>query len=130
MSENKGFSIILHKAKPYLFGVLKGSLVFFIFYLALAFFMLKTNTQSPLLYYLILLFIILGGFACGVDVYKRVRGRGFLTGIISSVPYSLVVFFVIIAINGFDFSAKSLVILLLSVIGGFLGGITAANTKI
>ena len=130
MSENKVATALLHKLKPYILGVIRGSVVFCIFYFALAFFMLKTNAQSPAFYYLMFLFIMLGSFVCAVYVYKRVKGRGFLTGIISSVPYSLVVFLIISAINGFDISAKTFVVLLLAVTGGFLGGITAANTKI
>ena len=130
MSENKVATALLHKLKPYIFGVIKGNAVFCVFYFALAFFMLKTNAQSPAFYYLMFLFIMLGGFVCAVCVYKRVKGRGFLTGIISSVPYSLVVFLIISAINGFEISVKTLVVLLLAVIGGFLGGVTAANTKI
>lgn len=76
------------------------------------------------------LFIILGGFICGVYVYKKVRGRGFLTGLLSTIPYSLLVFFVICLINGFTISSDIFLVFLLSLSGGFLGGITAANTKI
>ena len=130
MPKNKNISNILHKIKPYFFGVLRGSIVFTVLYLCVSFFMYKTNSDSAFLYYAMFLFIILGGFVCGIYVYKKVRGRGFLTGLISAVPYSLVVFFMFCLINGFTVASDILLVFLLSLSGGFLGGITAANTKI
>lgn len=130
MPEKNKFKKVLHKSKPYIIGVLRGFGIFAVFYLLIAFIMNKTNFEADFIYYLIYLFIILGGFVCGVYVYKKVRGRGFLTGIISTVPYSLLVFFVFCFINGFNVSGSIFIVLLLSLSGGFLGGITAANTKI
>ena len=130
MPEKSKFKKVLHKSKPYIIGVLRGLGVFAVFYLLIAFIMNKTNIDSDFLYYLIYLFIILGGFVCGVYVYKKVRGRGFLTGIISTVPYSLLVFLLFCLINGFNVSGSIFIVFLLSLSGGFLGGITAANTKI
>ena len=121
---------IYKKLKPYIYGLLRGVLVFGVLYTGLAFFMYKTNAESKALYYLLFAFIILGGFVCGIYVYKKVRGRGFLTGIISSISYSLVVFFIICVLNGFKISDEIFVVFLLSLSGGFLGGVTAANTKI
>lgn len=130
MPEKNKINKALHKSKPYIFGALRGLVVFTVFYLLIAFIMNKTNIDSDFLYYLIYLFIIFGGFVCGVYVYKKVRGRGFLTGIISTFPYSLLVFLVFCLINGFNVSGEILIVFLLSLSGGFLGGITAANTKI
>ena len=130
MPERNKFIKAFNKSKPYIFGVVRGISVFSVFYLLIAFIMNKTNFDSDFLYYLIYLFIILGGFVCGVYVYKKVRGRGFLTGIISTVPYSLLVFFLFCLINRFNVSGEIFIIFLLSLSGGFLGGITAANTKI
>lgn len=130
MPEKNKFKKFLHKSKPYIIGVLRGLAVFLSFYLIIAFIMNKTNSDMVLLYYLMYVFIILGGFVCGVYVYKKLRGRGFLTGIISTVPYSLLVFLIFCLINGFSVSGEILILFLLSLSGGFLGGITAANTKI
>lgn len=130
MPKNKNINSILHRIKPYLFGVLRGFILFLVLYSVLSLFMYKTNIQSAALYYLMFLFIILGGFVCGVYVYKKVRGRGFLTGVISSVPYSILVFLSFCLINGFNVSGNIFLVFLLSLSGGFLGGITAANTKI
>ena len=130
MPEKNKLNKVLHKSKPYIIGVLRGFGVFAVFYLLIAFIMNKTNIDADFLYYLIYLFIILGGFVCGVYVYKKVRGRGFLTGIISTVPYSLLVFLVFCLINDFNVSGSIFIVFLLSLSGGFLGGITAANTKI
>lgn len=130
MPEKNKFKKFLHKSKPYIIGVLRGITVFLALYLIIAFIMNKTNADFALLYYLVYLFIILGGFVCGVYVYKKVRGRGFLTGIISTIPYSLLVFLIFCLVNSFKVSGNILIIFLLSLSGGFLGGITAANTKI
>ena len=130
MPKNKSVSGALNKIKPYFIGVVKGFGLFSVLYIGLAFFMYKTNSNSAILYYLIFLFIILGGFVCGVHVYKKVRGRGFLTGLISTVPYSIFVFLLFCFMNGFKLSGDIFLVFLLSFSGGFLGGITAANTKI
>ncbi len=130
MPKNKNINNVFNKIKPYLFGVLRGFSIFTILYLALAFIMFKINYESAFLYCLMFIFIILGGFVCGVYVYKKVRGRGFLTGLISTIPYSLLVVFLFCLINGFRVSSDIFLVLLLSLSGGFLGGITAANTKI
>lgn len=130
MPEKNKSKKALYKLKPYIIGVLRGFGVFFAFYLLIAFIMNKTNSESALFYYIIYLFIILGGFICGIYVYKKVRGRGFLTGIISTIPYSLLVFLVFCLITGFSVSGDILIVFLLSLSGGFLGGVTAANTRI
>lgn len=130
MPEKKKNGFSFYKIKPYLFGVLRGASVFGVLYILIAFIMYKTGSESALFYYLTFLFIILGGFVCGVYVYKKVKGKGFLTGLISTVPYSMLVFLLFCLINGFKVSGDIFLVFLLSLSGGFLGGITAANTKI
>ena len=129
MPENN-ITNIFHKIKPYLLGVIRGFGAFMALYMVLALIMYKINTESKILYCLMFAFIILGGFICGVYVYKKVRGRGFLTGLLSTVPYSLLVFLVICLINGFTVSGDIFLVFLLSLSGGFSGGVIAANTKI
>ncbi len=130
MPKNKNITNVFNKYKPYLFGVLRGFIVFAVLYLFLSLVMYKTNSESTVLYCLMFAFIILGAFICGIYVYKKVRGRGFLTGLLSTIPYSLLVFFVICLINGFSVSGDIFLVFILSLSGGFLGGVTAANTKI
>ncbi len=130
MPKNKNITNIFNKFKPYILGITRGFLVFAVLYLCLSFVMYKTNSESIILYCLMFIFIILGGFICGIYVYKKVRGRGFLTGLLSTVPYSLLVFIVICLINNFSLSSDIFLVFLLALSGGFLGGITAANTKI
>lgn len=130
MPENKKYIAFINKFKPYLLGVIRGIGVFTALYLILSFIMYKTNFESPFLYFLMFLFIILGGFICGVYVYKKVRGRGFLTGILSTIPYSIFIFLLISIINNFTLTSDILIVFMLSLAGGFLGGVTAANTKI
>ncbi len=130
MPKNNKKSALINRIKPFFFGTIRGVLLFSVLYLGLALIMYKTNSEIAIFYYLIYLFVILGGFVCGIYVYKKVRGRGFLTGVISSIPYSIAVFLIFCSINGFHISVNILLVLLLTLTGGFLGGITAANTKI
>lgn len=130
MPENKKYNIKLKILKPYIIGALKGFLVFFILFLLMALVIYKFNSDNVALYYLVYLFLVLGGFITGASVYKKVRGRGFLTGVIASLPYSLLAFLLIGSIMGFNISGDILLVFLLTLSGGFLGGVTAANTKI
>ena len=130
MPENKNYSNKLKIIKPYLIGVLKGFAVFSILFLLTALIMYKFNLENKAIYYLIYLFIALGGFISAISVYKRVRGRGFLTGVIASLPYSMLVFLLISSILRFNISGDIFLVLLLTLSGGFSGGVTAANTKI
>ena len=130
MPENKNIGKFFYKLKPYLYGVLRGFIIFFAFYMCLSFFIYKTNFNSVVLYCFMFLFIMLGGFVCGAFVYKKVRGRGFLTGMLSTIPYSLLVFFLICIVNGFSVSGDVVLVFVLALSGGFLGGVTAANTRL
>ncbi len=130
MPENKKYNNKLKIIKPYIIGVLKGFAVFSILFLLTALIMYKFNLDNKALYYLIYLFIALGGFISAISVYKRVRGRGFLTGVIASLPYSVLVFLLISLILRFNISGDIFLVLLLTLSGGFSGGVTAANTKI
>ena len=130
MPENKKRSYSFKIIKPYLIGVLKGFFSFFLLFSTVAFFIYKLNFDSVVAYYLIYIFIALCGFVAAVSVYKKVRGRGFLTGIISTIPYSLLVFLLFCLINRFNASSEILIVFLLSLSGGFVGGVIAANTKI
>lgn len=130
MPKNKKFEGLFNKGKPFVLGTLRGLAVFCVLYFILGFVMYKTNAEQTVLYYLVYLFIALGGFVCGVYVYKKIGGRGFLTGIISTAPYSIVVFLIFLLVNGFRVSDNILLVFVLTLSGGFLGGVTAANTKI
>ncbi len=130
MPKNNKESNYIKKLKPYIIGVAKGFGLFSGLFLLVAFIMYKTNFDTPLMYYLIYFFIIVGGFICAMSVYKKARGRGFLTGIVSSLPYSVLVFVLICIVTGFKLSGNILIVFALTLSGGFLGGITAANTKI
>ncbi len=130
MPENKKKTNEFRIIKPYIIGVIKGFCVFSVLFLITAFIMYKFNFDSSIIYYFIYAFIALGGFITAVSVYKKVRGRGFLTGVLASLPYSLLVFLLICLVSGFNVSGNILLVFILTLLGGFLGGVTAANTKI
>lgn len=130
MPENKKINSKFKIIKPYLYGVFKGFIVFAVLFLITAFVMYKFNFDSPIMYYLIYFYILLGGFTSAVCVYKKVKGRGFLTGITASFPFSMIAFLLISLISGFSISGNILLTFVLTISGGFLGGVIAANTKI
>ena len=71
MPKNKKFEGLFKKGKPFVLGTLRGLAVFCVLYFILGFVMYKTNAEQTVLYYLVYLFIALGGFVCGVYVYKK-----------------------------------------------------------
>lgn len=114
----------------YAIGTLIGEL-FYILTMALASLALyKTKSDSQILYYLPYLFILLGSFITAVYCYKHIGGRGFLTGIISSLPYSLIIIVLSAFILEFSVTAKLLLVVPISLLGGFSGGVMAVNKKI
>ena len=130
MPKNKNVDGYLKKVKPFILGTLRGLAVFCVLYFLLGFIMYKTNADLTVLYYAVYLFIAMGGFVCGIYVYRKIGGRGFLTGVTSTIPYSIIVFLIFLFVNGFHISDNILLVFVLTLSGGFLGGITAANTKI
>ncbi len=126
LRENKYFRKIL----ILLSGSLKGSLVFVIGLCCLAIAMGLLKTESVVFYYALYFFIILGAFTCAVATCKKLNGRGFLVGLLSSIPYSLIVLLCTAILTEFRLSPDIFMVFVLSLLGGFLGGITAVNTRI
>ena len=126
LKENKIFKILV----IYLSSMLKGGVVFAVGLSLIALIMETLNNDSALLYYGIYMFVVIGAFVCGIASHKKLRGRGFLIGVFSSIPYSLLVFVITSALSNFCINKNIVFVFILSIIGGFLGGITSANTRI
>lgn len=123
---NKVFCI--NRCKPYIFSTLSGCTVFFGGVGIISLIMLKYFINEPVLYYLAYVFLLTGGFFCGKSLFKRIGGRGFLSGIKGSIPYALIVF-TIICLLAPEKSSSVIFIIPICVLGGFLGGIAAVNKK-
>lgn len=117
------------KLKLYLFGTLYGLAVFLLGMILLSFVLMKTNSEVMPLYYISYIFAALGAFASAVFTQKRVGGRGFITGILSSVPYLLIIMIICFTSMKFIVSEKILLLIPICVLSGFFGGITAVNTR-
>ncbi len=126
VNENKIFS----KVKPYINGVIIGDLLFIIGVLISAFILYKTDSSSTFIFVIPLAFAFLGAFFCGVSVQKKVGGRGFLTGALSSLPYAITILLFVCIILGFKVGVNTLLVIPICISGGFVGGITAVNTRI
>ena len=126
IKENKIFKIFI----IYLSSVLKGGVVFSVGLSIVALIMESVKNNSSFLYYAIYVLVILGSFVCGIAAHKKLRGRGFFIGVLSSIPYFLFVFIITTVLTSFSFNKSIIFVFSLSVLGGFLGGITSANTRI
>ena len=74
--------------------------------------------------------MFVGAFFCAVNVQKKVGGRGFLTGILSSLPFIVSVLLFVGIILGFKIGVNTLIVVPISILGGFTGGIAAVNKRI
>lgn len=118
------------KIKPYLKGVVIGDILFIIGVFISGLILFKTEITTTVIYYIPFISMLLGAFFCGVSVQKSVGGRGFLTGILSSVPYLITVLLLICLILKFNVSKNVITIIPICILGGFAGGITAVNSRI
>ncbi len=122
--------IFYTKIKPYIKGVIIGDALFIVGVLISALAIYKTDSVSSFIYLIPFVFMFLGAFFCGVSVQKKVGGRGFLIGILSSLPLIASVLLFTCIILGFNIGTESLLIIPICLFGGFVGGITAVNTRI
>ncbi len=122
-------SLTLSTIKTFGFGTLWGLIVYFIGLFLVSLILLKSQSEAETIYYALYIFIGLGAFTSAIFIQKRVGGRGFITGILSSFPYILVLLASTAIILGFGITGKIIVLLPICLISGFLGGITAVNTK-
>ena len=90
--------------------------------------LLKNSTDSVVFYVFSFVIMALGGFFSGFSAYRKLRGRGFLNGIIASAIYMGIIFIFTIALMRFNISANILIIVPVCLISGFLGGTVGANT--
>ena len=105
----------------YAFSVIKGLVIFIIGLLFCAFMVLK-SPQSNFFYYMVYVFVALGAFFSGFSASKRINGRGFIKGLISSAAYMLVIIILSINLMKFNISVNLLLLVPLCLLSGFLGG--------
>lgn len=105
----------------YAFSVIKGLVVFIIGLLFCAFMVLK-SPQSNFFFYMVYVFVALGAFSSGFCASKRINGRGFIKGLISSAAYMLVIIILSIILMKFNISVNLLLLVPLCLVSGFLGG--------
>lgn len=121
---------IFAKIKPYIKASIIGVVVFAFGISLSACILLKTNSESEAIKLVPYIFLALGSFAAGVSAHKILRGRGFLNGLSEGAVLSAIVFLTVSICLNFEITAKLVLIIPVCLISGFLGGITAANTKI
>ena len=116
------------KTTVYCISALKGLMIFLNGLGLLSLLLLKNSTDSVVFYVFSFVIMALGGFYSGFSSYRKLRGRGFLNGIIASAIYMGIIFIFTIALMRFNISANILIIVPVCMISGFLGGTVGANT--
>lgn len=126
VNENKNYN----KIKPYLKGVFIGDLLFIVGVIICGLILYKSDSTSSFFYYIPYVFMFFGAFFCGISVQKGVGGRGFLIGILSSLPYLTTIILFVCVFLRFNVSVNLLITIPVCLLGGFIGGIIAVNSRI
>ncbi len=114
----------------YLPCFLLGELIIIVGILVLSLSYYKIPGNNSYLYYLTFLVIAFGSFVTGKKTYKRLGGRGIVSGILGTLPIALINLGIIYL---FSFESVNLFILLIlpiSTLSGAIGGVLASNSKI
>lgn len=123
-------NMLFDKYKPFVSGCIIGFIIIIVGLLTSSFFIYKYDVDTAFIYVIPLIFLFIGAFVCGVKVQKKVGGRGFLTGILSAVPLSVVTLLFIVILLKFNVKPSVFITIPICIAGGFVGGITAVNTRI
>ena len=121
---NKKDSSLIRK---YLISSLIGLAVLFIGWSLIAILLvsgMKLNGSTKIFIYV---FICLGGFISGFLSHKKIKGRGIVNGLISSVVYGLISLILICFIMSFKISVGLFIIIPLIIACGCFGGVLEAN---
>ena len=111
----------------YLLSVLKGLVICVCGFVLLAFIFMNSGSFNIFTKIMIYLIIFAGGFVSGFCSNRKVKGRGFLDGGISSAIYSVFIFILLLILTGFNIGVNILTTILSGIAGGVLGGIVSAN---
>ncbi len=113
-----------HSTKTiYIISAFKGLLVAFTGLLLISLLLLKNNNFTFFYKMVIYLVIGLGGFVSGFTAHARVKGKGFIDGLISSSVYVQSLSLILIIILKLNFSAHMFIIFPVALLSGFFGGI-------
>ena len=110
----------------YVLSALKGFIVSFAGLLITSYLLYKNGDFSFFYKMIIYLSIAMGGFLSGYIAHNKVRGRGFLDGIISASVYSLMLIFIFALLLKLNVTAHILIIVPICLLSGFIGGIVKA----
>ncbi len=116
------------KTTVYCISAIKGLVIFLIGLVILSLLVLNNSSDSGVFYVFSFVIMSLGAFLSGFSAYRKLRGRGFINGIIASAIYMGIIFIFTIALMRFNISANILMIAPVCLISGFLGGTVGANT--
>lgn len=125
-SKNNNFN----KIKPFIFSTLISLLVWGIGVVITSLIVYKSESEISFVYFIQYIFAFFGAFFGAVKCKKKVGGRGFLVGVISSIPFAVILLLICSVLMRFEVGVNLLLLIPIVLVGGFSGGITAVNTRI
>ncbi len=130
-SENKNNSS--EKGSPFLY-ILKGTSIAYaitlLVFIVYAFILTYTDANEENLGTVIMITVVISVIVSGFDTARGVKNRGMVWGLIAGITYSLIMILVgFCIVPDYEFSANSLINLILGLVGGGFGGIIGINTK-
>lgn len=108
---------------------LKGLVICFLGFAGVSLAIYKGNEFSFFWKMLLYVFVLSGGLYSGYSSHKRNRGRGFISGLIGSSIYVLMIVVVSAIMMRLQLSSNILIVIPIGVVGGLIGGIVGANSK-
>ena len=126
ISGNKKSSKKYSVKTNYIISASKGFAIALIGLFIVSFLLYKNNSFTLFNKLIIYLSIALGGFVAGLSAHNRLRGRGFINGIIASAIYIALLSFILILVLKLNFSAHMLIIYPVAILSGFVGGVVKA----
>ena len=113
----------------YLPCFLKGEvmIIFGIFVLSFAYY--KISGYNNILYYSTFLVVASSAFITGRATYKKLGGRGIISGFLGSLPIAIINTLIVYISSYKSTSLFILIILPVSIFSGAIGGILASNSK-
>ncbi len=123
-NEKKGKNAVLTVMASVLFSFMISAVIFLIYAAILTY----TNVSEKYLQTIVCITTAAAVFAGGFCCSRFVRKRGIVCGAITGLIYAIVMAVAAYCINAdFSFSAKTILIFVISICGGGLGGIAGIN---
>lgn len=112
-----------------LISALIGTVFTFLLTLILSYIISKTSVLPAYLKIYFSICVGLGSIVCGFISSKKCNYKGVISGVLSSIPNLILIFFIILIFSDGQLKLDILIIFFVSILSSSFGGIVGANTK-